>query len=59
MQLLTSQRILNDGVCSSPKYKFYVTDIHWPEFGAKDFNEAMASYRQRGRRFGGTLNVKV
>jgi glutamate racemase len=27
MQLLTSQRILNDGVCSSPKYKFYVTDI--------------------------------
>ena len=29
-------------------------DVLWPDFGEKDFNQAVASYQQRHRRFGGT-----
>ncbi|MBF0750955.1 MULTISPECIES: polyprenyl diphosphate synthase [unclassified Pasteurella] len=29
-------------------------DVLWPDFGKKDFNQAIASYQQRHRRFGGT-----
>ncbi|OOF51255.1 di-trans,poly-cis-decaprenylcistransferase [Rodentibacter genomosp. 1] len=29
-------------------------DVLWPDFGEKDFNQAIASYQQRHRRFGGT-----
>ena len=29
-------------------------DVLWPDFSEKDFNQAIASYQQRHRRFGGT-----
>jgi undecaprenyl diphosphate synthase len=32
----------------------YFTDIFWPDFDAAAFDEAIASYQQRERRFGRT-----
>ncbi|MFC2364488.1 MAG: undecaprenyl diphosphate synthase family protein, partial [Haemophilus parainfluenzae] len=29
-------------------------DVLWPDFCEKDFNQAIACYQQRHRRFGGT-----
>jgi undecaprenyl diphosphate synthase len=29
-------------------------DVLWPDFSEKDFNQAIACYQQRHRRFGGT-----
>lgn len=34
--------------------EFYFTDTYWPDFNAKSLDEAIASYRQRERRFGRT-----
>ncbi len=34
--------------------EFYFTDTLWPEFDARAFNAAIASYQQRERRFGRT-----
>lgn len=34
--------------------ELYFTDLLWPEFSAKAFDEALASYRTRERRFGRT-----
>lgn len=34
--------------------EFYFTDKLWPDFRKNDFNEAIASYQQRERRFGKT-----
>lgn len=39
--------------------EFYVTDKYWPEFRSADFQQALESYKNRGRRFGGLENVKV
>lgn len=33
--------------------EMYVTDTLWPDFGKKEFGEALEAYRQRDRRFGG------
>ena len=33
--------------------EMYVTDTLWPDFGKKEFGEALAAYGQRDRRFGG------
>ncbi|MGE9289871.1 MAG: isoprenyl transferase [Puniceicoccales bacterium] len=35
--------------------ELYFCEIPWPEFTIKDFNEALASYSQRERRFGRVL----
>ena len=34
--------------------EFYFTDTLWPDFNAKAFQAAIASYQQRERRFGRT-----
>jgi undecaprenyl diphosphate synthase len=34
--------------------EFYFTDLFWPDFGPKALDDAIASYRQRERRFGRT-----
>ena len=34
--------------------ELYFTDQFWPDFGAVDFERALAEYRRRDRRFGGT-----
>ncbi|MEW6448506.1 MAG: isoprenyl transferase [Bacillota bacterium] len=33
--------------------EFYVTPVLWPDFGRVDFLQALVSYQQRERRFGG------
>lgn len=33
--------------------EMYVTDTLWPDFGKKEFEEALEAYGQRDRRFGG------
>jgi undecaprenyl diphosphate synthase len=33
--------------------EFYVTDIHWPDFGIEPFKKALLSYGNRDRRYGG------
>jgi undecaprenyl diphosphate synthase len=34
--------------------ELYFTDQFWPDFGTVDFERALAEYRRRDRRFGGT-----
>ena len=34
--------------------ELYITDVSWPEFDEGEFDKALASYRQRQRRFGKT-----
>ena len=36
--------------------EMYVTDTLWPDFGKKEFEEALEAYGQRDRRFGGRKN---
>lgn len=33
--------------------EFYITDLFWPEFDEKTFDDAINSYNKRDRRFGG------
>ncbi|MBT3279346.1 MAG: isoprenyl transferase [Phycisphaerales bacterium] len=33
--------------------EFYVTDVHWPDFGVEEFKTALRSYGGRKRRYGG------
>jgi undecaprenyl diphosphate synthase len=37
--------------------ELYFTDCLWPDFGAEQIDAALASYRERERRFGGRLDV--
>lgn len=33
--------------------EIYITDTLWPDFTAEEFNQALVTYQQRARRFGG------
>lgn len=33
--------------------EIYITDTLWPDFTAEEFNQALVTYKQRARRFGG------
>lgn len=33
--------------------EFFFTDVHWPEFSEREFDQAIDSYNHRERRFGG------
>ena len=33
--------------------EFFFTDVHWPDFSEKEFDQAIDSYNHRDRRFGG------
>lgn len=37
--------------------EFYVTDVHWPDFGVETFKTALLSYGVRSRRFGGVTTT--
>ena len=39
--------------------ELYVTDVCWPEFGAEQFREALASYAARTRRYGAIVEAEV
>ncbi len=47
------KRLSNFMVWQSAYSEFYFTDILWPDFTRKDFDEAMNYYQNRNRRFGG------
>ena len=38
--------------------EFYFTDLLWPDFGKTDLDQAISSYAQRDRRFGGGAHDK-
>ena len=46
-------RISNFLLWQSAYAEFYFTDVLWPDFGEKELDRAIASYRSRNRRFGG------
>ena len=51
-------RTSNFLIWQSAYSEFYFTDKLWPDFTFDDFNEAIASYQKRERRFGGRLKNK-
>ncbi|MBR5407451.1 MAG: isoprenyl transferase [Lachnospiraceae bacterium] len=47
------QRLSNFLLWQSAYTEFYFTDVHWPDFGADELEEAIKAYNKRDRRFGG------
>ena len=39
--------------------EFYITDTHWPDFDAMEFQKALRAYARRHRRFGGLDDSNV
>lgn len=52
-------RISNFLTWESAYSEFFFTPTLWPDFSEKDFVEALESYSQRNRRFGGTETAKA
>lgn len=48
------QRISNFFLWQLAYTELYFTDVHWPDFNADEFQKALASFRQRERRYGKT-----
>lgn len=49
------QRISNFLLWQCAYTELYFTDILWPEFGRRDFAQAILDYQNRERRFGGRI----
>ncbi|MCH5198170.1 MAG: di-trans,poly-cis-decaprenylcistransferase [Oscillospiraceae bacterium] len=47
------QRISNFLLWQSAYAEFWYSDVLWPDFTEKDFDEALLAYQKRNRRFGG------
>ena len=47
------QRLSNFLLWQLAYSEIYVTSVLWPDFTEEDLTEALSSYRQRERRFGG------
>lgn len=48
------QRISNFFLWQMAYTELYFTDIHWPDFSAETFQQALISFQQRQRRYGKT-----
>ncbi|MCL0091319.1 polyprenyl diphosphate synthase [Dehalococcoidales bacterium] len=46
-------RLSNFLIWQTAYSEYYFTEVPWPEFGKKDIDQALLSYSQRQRRFGG------
>ena len=46
-------RLSNFLIWQTAYSEYYFTKVLWPDFGKKDIDEALLSYSQRERRFGG------
>lgn len=51
------QRLSNFLMWQAAYSEFYFTDVLWPDFDVSDFEAALASYRQRQRRFGKVVDT--
>jgi len=49
-------RISNFFLWQAAYSEMYFTDILWPDFNENSFNQALISYAQRDRRFGGAVD---
>ena len=47
------QRLSNFLLWQSAYAEFWYSDVLWPDFSEKDFDEALAAFEKRNRRFGG------
>ncbi len=47
------QRLSNFLLWQSAYAEFWYSDVLWPDFTEKDFDEALTAYEKRNRRFGG------
>lgn len=47
------QRLSNFLLWQSAYAEFWYSDVLWPDFTEKDFDEALSAYEKRNRRFGG------
>ena len=47
------QRLSNFLLWQSAYAEFWYSDVLWPDFTEKDFDEALKAYEKRNRRFGG------
>ncbi len=47
------QRLSNFLLWQSAYAEFWYSDVLWPDFTEKDFDEALAAFEKRNRRFGG------
>ena len=47
------QRLSNFLIWQSAYAEYYLTNIFWPDFSKKDFENAVIAYSERSRRFGG------
>lgn len=52
------QRLSNFLVWEGAYSELWFTDVHWPDFGLKELEEAFAAYSKRDRRFGGLSGEK-
>jgi undecaprenyl diphosphate synthase len=46
------QRLSNFLLWQAAYSELYVTDVLWPDFGEKEFEQALQDYLSRERRFG-------
>lgn len=51
------QRLSNYLLWQLAYSEFYFTDVPWPDFHKKEFEEAIAAYNKRERRFGGIVTT--
>ncbi len=49
------RRVSNFLLWQAAYAEYYFTDLCWPDFGEKDFQQALQDYSQRERRFGGVV----
>jgi undecaprenyl diphosphate synthase len=52
-------RVSNFLVWQGAYAEYYVTPTLWPDFDAEELYQALLSYSQRGRRFGGVEDVQI
>jgi undecaprenyl diphosphate synthase len=48
----SEQRLSNFLVWQAAYAELVFTDVLWPDFGAEDFDSALAEFARRSRRFG-------
>lgn len=53
------QRLSNFLLWDLAYTEFYFSKVFWPDFGAKEFIQALNSYKLRARRYGNAMDAKI